>query len=536
MAKKKIAAEDQGPSQGALQELEASLSELRTQVAESARVTDVKAHRAEQALLHEKLDTVLANQIATSERSGRSQRSDRASHMGSSSSASSPTLKECGDATERQLPTAIHAPEGLLPRPMAGTRAATDRGKQPFAEFTPANLSPLFGHQGNATEHRPNRQQRTHRVRLGLGTSRSPLGHRPEALPKDEGRNAYPPIPGRWLGAMMDRRDLPRRYPQAPSLPQHHRGAAGHPGPLREPHLGVDDFPDQDAEAEEDPYCGGRPACLPRTNMHPELGEQAVARVGDNARGLRRAGCDRGESLPPVMPRHDRAADPRCHHARDMDEYSVTEAYPRVEHYFRSHPAEDGERLRVASSYLEGKASKWFCYKDDHAGFRSWDDFKAQLCRLFGLKPHQAYTNLFRMRQMGTVDELLDEFVCLVGYIPDLCGKTVKLEEEEVIQQSHGSRFLKPKETRDHRGNMAEHPTPRTTPGPKHRLRLTVEEVAQRKAQGLCFRCDEKFTPGHHCRKDLQIHLLQEKDAEGPTQIPEIKLSIWTPTVTREMR
>ena len=30
--------------------------------------------------------------------------------------------------------------------------------------------------------------------------------------------------------------------------------------------------------------------------------------------------------------------------------------------------------------------------------------------------------------------------------------------------------------------------------------RLTWDEMQKRRTQGLCFNCDEKFTPGHRCR------------------------------------
>lgn len=36
--------------------------------------------------------------------------------------------------------------------------------------------------------------------------------------------------------------------------------------------------------------------------------------------------------------------------------------------------------------------------------------------------------------------------------------------------------------------------------------KLTPAEMAEKKALGLCFRCDERFHVGHHCRyKELQV-------------------------------
>jgi hypothetical protein len=42
--------------------------------------------------------------------------------------------------------------------------------------------------------------------------------------------------------------------------------------------------------------------------------------------------------------------------------------------------------------------------------------------------------------------------------------------------------------------------TPRSTTGqPPHPIkRLTPEELEERQEKGLCFKCNEKYGPGHH--------------------------------------
>ena len=44
-------------------------------------------------------------------------------------------------------------------------------------------------------------------------------------------------------------------------------------------------------------------------------------------------------------------------------------------------------------------------------------------------------------------------------------------------------------------------------------LNLTEAEFQQHKAQGLHFSCEEKFTPGHRCKKELHLVLVHD-----PTQ------------------
>ncbi|KDO38385.1 hypothetical protein CISIN_1g045527mg, partial [Citrus sinensis] len=46
--------------------------------------------------------------------------------------------------------------------------------------------------------------------------------------------------------------------------------------------------------------------------------------------------------------------------------------------------------------------------------------------------------------------------------------------------------------------------------------KLTEAELQSNQECGLCYKCDEKFSPGHRCRKqELQVVLLQEYEAEA---------------------
>ncbi|XP_024027186.1 uncharacterized protein K02A2.6-like [Morus notabilis] len=52
--------------------------------------------------------------------------------------------------------------------------------------------------------------------------------------------------------------------------------------------------------------------------------------------------------------------------------------------------------------------------------------------------------------------------------------------------------------------------------------RLSEEEVQQRRAKGLCFRCDERFSPGHRCKNwQLQVLLVVEDGTEEDEESSE---------------
>ncbi|XP_078430061.1 uncharacterized protein LOC144702065 [Wolffia australiana] len=227
---------------------------------------------------------------------------------------------------------------------------------------------------------------------------------------------------------------------------------------------------------------------------------------------------DRGRPRP-------RVAEPPVFSEVDPDRWLC-----HLEQYFRSIPTDDAERLHIASSYMDGKAAAWFCYLDDRVGFQDWGDFKRQLSRRF-------------------VDELVASFMELVGYLPSLGDDSAMLALHSALRPTIRAevRQLRPcttaeliecaleaeatlaelTETEDrggvhlYRAPEAAPPRPPAAPpgvqnggreGPvrARRMNLTQEELLRKCGQGLCFQCNEQFTPGHRCRRDLRIHIVTD--------------------------
>ncbi|XP_048627868.1 uncharacterized protein LOC125596911 [Brassica napus] len=95
-------------------------------------------------------------------------------------------------------------------------------------------------------------------------------------------------------------------------------------------------------------------------------------------------------------------------------------------------------------------------------------------------------------------------------------------------EKSTGPNSFKPKSSGSYsqQSNTSRGATPRTQTQMNHgRLkppfrRLTAAEVAKWKAEGLCFKCDEKFTANHICpRKELSVLLVNENGTE--IELPE---------------
>ena len=50
---------------------------------------------------------------------------------------------------------------------------------------------------------------------------------------------------------------------------------------------------------------------------------------------------------------------------------------------------------------------------------------------------------------------------------------------------------------------------------------LMESELQARREKGLCFKCDEKFSPGHHCKKELRVLLVHEDEEEEDNQFDD---------------
>lgn len=55
-----------------------------------------------------------------------------------------------------------------------------------------------------------------------------------------------------------------------------------------------------------------------------------------------------------------------------------------------------------------------------------------------------------------------------------------------------------------------------TTKGSEGYRRLTLAEINERKAKGLCFHCDMKFEPGHNCRKKKIFVMMGNECEDSP--------------------
>nr|GEY85139.1 hypothetical protein [Tanacetum cinerariifolium] len=143
----------------------------------------------------------------------------------------------------------------------------------------------------------------------------------------------------------------------------------------------------------------------------------------------------------------------------------------RVERYFEIQGLPHQEQLRATALCMEGEALSWY----------RWE------CGTNSIPFAQAYVVLF--------EKLACQFV---GVTEIVMEATFTKGLKSALRAAIGVVNLEVAQTTNNRD---------------HFRRMTESEIQDRKAKGLCFRCEEKYTPGHRCTsRTLQVMLVDESD------------------------
>ena len=208
----------------------------------------------------------------------------------------------------------------------------------------------------------------------------------------------------------------------------------------------------------------------------------------------------------------------------------------QCEQFFRGQRTLASERTWLASYHLRGAAQTWYyALEQDEGSMPPWERFR-ELCLLRFGPPIRGsrLAELGRLPFTSTVQDFADRFQALachasgvtaqqradlfVGGLPDHIRVDVELRGPQdlqtamyyaraferravAIQQESPSRTAGslpgPDSAQGRPAQASAAPLAATAARPFRRL--TSAELLERRRQGLCFNCDEPYTPGHAC-------------------------------------
>ncbi|KAG8376274.1 hypothetical protein BUALT_Bualt09G0046200 [Buddleja alternifolia] len=225
-------------------------------------------------------------------------------------------------------------------------------------------------------------------------------------------------------------------------------------------------------------------------------------------------------------------------------------------------------RVCLAAVYLEGKALQWhqiFMRNWIDKRMPIWGEYVTVLHDRFGsLLFEDPMSELMNLRQTRSVREYLDKFderlnnvnltesyvvSCFLGSLkgeievqvrmfkPKNLQEAVclaKLKEQALIlahKRNHTntkpqpfqksppllstpSSYTSPMPSTQYPNHLPK-PNSTTTSTNKPGRRITSQEIDEKRAKGLCFLCDEKYTKDHNCPKRKQLFLMEFSEDQG---------------------
>ncbi|GAU40605.1 hypothetical protein TSUD_28110 [Trifolium subterraneum] len=272
---------------------------------------------------------------------------------------------------------------------------------------------------------------------------------------------------------------------------------------------------------------------------------------------------------PPPTPPPGQDHNRRPHIKLEVLRFDGTDAMGwifKISQFFDYHNTPEEERLTVASFYMDGPALSWYQWMFRNGLITTWfallQAIETRFAPSYYDDPSQA---LFKLTQRGPLNQYLTEFErvanrivglpqpfllsCFIsGLSPEirrevqalqpaslsLATALAKLQEDKIEERR---RNYKPRQNNTSSSSSSNTnstpllPSP-TTPSNPPRVqfrKLSSEEMSSRREKGLCYNCDDTFTPGHKCKG--RFYLLVSDDPESPPVEP---LSIQSPETDTE--
>ncbi|KAL4282483.1 hypothetical protein GQ457_16G010960 [Hibiscus cannabinus] len=231
---------------------------------------------------------------------------------------------------------------------------------------------------------------------------------------------------------------------------------------------------------------------------------------------------------------------------------------PQADRYFDFYGIKEIDRLTISSFYLDDSAADWYDWMHRNRQLVGWNSFTDALIKRFCVRELEEPEGLLaKLHQITTVSEYRGRFEAVSNrtmYLPPLflvhcfvsrlradikhvvlIHKPLTLEDAMSLAHLREQRIALEKGlVRPSLGNSKPLlPTPKmaTTDSvlqPPRSLplnssnqklgfqRLTPAETTQKRAQGLCYRCDEKYTWDHKCKNTPQLLLFDDEPDPPP--------------------
>lgn len=230
----------------------------------------------------------------------------------------------------------------------------------------------------------------------------------------------------------------------------------------------------------------------------------------------------------------------------------------QAERYFAIYQLINEEKMEAAILSLQGDALAWFRWSNRQNQITNWEELKTLFLRKF--RPIQGgdlYEQWSSLEQDGNTGDYIRRFIELAApldgvsdrvalgsfikglkpiiknelrlWAPTDLGRAMDLaqqieEKNRVIRSSGfgslGFRSSTQLKTPNYPTTNTHQPTPNYKPGVHFRRShgedkpLTESQINNKRAKGLCYKCDERWFKGHQCKTQVNVILIEEDEWE----------------------
>ncbi|KAK8936216.1 hypothetical protein KSP39_PZI014037 [Platanthera zijinensis] len=221
----------------------------------------------------------------------------------------------------------------------------------------------------------------------------------------------------------------------------------------------------------------------------------------------------------------------------------------RCEFYFNNQQVSEEDKVGLASFHLLGAAQLWVTQLLREQPDATWEDFRASCTLRFGpAMPGNPLGDLIALKHTGSMDTYLERFQLLLSRastvlpsqqvplftagLPDRLRWDVEFQKPtDLLHAMSLARAFDyrsaidrppPPPRRDFPAPRPANPIPSPPPSnaapgrTPYRRRLSRPEMDARRAKGLCFNCEEQFTPSHRCKLLFWLEFDDSPDNEEP--------------------
>ncbi|VFQ79098.1 unnamed protein product [Cuscuta campestris] len=204
----------------------------------------------------------------------------------------------------------------------------------------------------------------------------------------------------------------------------------------------------------------------------------------------------------------------------------------RIHNYFDYFQTPEGERLQLVAMLIDYPASDWFRYYQTNTCGTSWEAFLIAVRQRFDPDYYENYIGSLSKLQQSTTRE-----VNLRN--PRTLQEAFGLARELSACHNESSSFRRPWSGRQpvHStpSTASATPTATTVPGvsstgkpstPSFAQQLPIVKVTtaqknERSKKGLCWYCDDKWVPGHHCKGRFLAYMGPDDDDDSGSPLED---------------